>query len=68
MQLWQSGADPEFLVGGGASIQICQILPKNCMKLRKFWSVGGRPPGIRYWQWTHNQEVEKLDPYIIFDS
>ena len=43
-----SGADPGFLVGGGANpprgganTQICQIFPKNCMKLRKFWSVGG---------------------------
>ena len=38
-----SGADLEFPVGGGAipssggvKIQICQIFPKNCMKLRKF--------------------------------
>ena len=46
-----TGADPRFSVGGGANppgesanIQICQVFPKNCMKLRKFWSVGGRPP------------------------
>ena len=30
----------------GTNIQICQIFPKNCMKLRKFWSVGGRPPPL----------------------
>ena len=35
------GADPP---GGGANIQICQVFPKNCMKLRKFWSVGGGAP------------------------
>ena len=43
------GADPGFPVGGvaippdwgGANIQISQIFPKNCMKLRKFWSVVG---------------------------
>ena len=40
----RAGADPGFLVGGGANIQICQIFPKNCMKLRKFWSVGGALP------------------------
>ena len=28
----RAGADPGFLVGGGANIQICQIFPKNCMK------------------------------------
>ena len=45
-----AGADPGLLVGGGANIQICQIFPKNCMKLRKFWSMGrgggalGAPP------------------------
>ena len=40
-----AGADPGVLVEGGANIQICQIFPKNCLKLRKFWSVrGGRPP------------------------
>ena len=27
--------------GGGANIQIYQIFSKKCMKLRKFWSVGG---------------------------
>ena len=26
--LW-AGADPGFLVGGGANIQICQIFPKT---------------------------------------
>ena len=30
--LLEAGADPGFPVGGGA---------KNCMRLRKFWSVGG---------------------------
>ena len=41
-----SGADSGFLVGGGANIQICQIYPKNYLKLRKFRSVvcvGGTP-------------------------
>ena len=43
-----SGADPGFPVGGGANppggganIWFCQIFWKNCMKLRKFWAVGG---------------------------
>ena len=37
----------DYPVGGGvnppgcANIQICQIFPKNCMKLRKFLSVRG---------------------------
>ena len=59
-----SGADPGFLIGwganppgGGANIQICQIFPKNCMKLRKFWSMGGghapgAPPWIRHLYWV----------------
>ena len=44
------GANP---LGGGANIQICQIFPKNCMKLRKCWSVGGGgcPPWMRHWQY-----------------
>ena len=53
-----TGMDPGFLIGGGANppgrgpnIQICQIFPKKCMKLRKFWSVegvhaGGNPLGL----------------------
>ena len=32
------GADPP---GRGANILICQVFPKNCMQLRKIWSVGG---------------------------
>ena len=42
-----SGADPGFPVGGGANPlggRQHMILPnfaKNCMKLRKFWAVGG---------------------------
>ena len=45
------GADTGFPVGGGAhpwggaNIQICRVFPKNCMKLRKFWSVGGGGTG-----------------------
>ena len=49
-------ADPGFLVGGGANlpegganIQICQIFLKNCMKLRKFWSMGGTHRGRPHW-------------------
>ena len=44
------GEDPGFPIGGGTNPPGgCQhiILPnfvKNCMKLRKFWSVGGYPP------------------------
>ena len=37
-----SGADPGFPVGGGANLRFCQNFPKNCMKLQKFWVVGGR--------------------------
>ena len=40
-----SGADPEFPVGGGANPPgggaNIQIFPKNCMKLRTFWFIGG---------------------------
>ena len=38
-------ADQGFLVGGGANIQNCQIFLKKCMKLRKFWSMGGACTG-----------------------
>ena len=50
------GADPGFPVGGGANPpggrqhMILPNIPKNCMKLRKFWAVEGarrgrpRPP------------------------
>ena len=43
----RGGSNPP---GEGANIQFCQIFPKNCMKLRKFWSGVGvvrapaRPP------------------------
>ena len=47
------GADPGFpvggganLLGGGANLQFCQKFPKYHMKLRKFWAVGGRMPGV----------------------
>ena len=30
----------------GANIWFCQIFKKNCMKLRKFWGEGERPPMI----------------------
>ena len=36
----KTGADPGYLVGGGANIQFYQIFLKICMKLRKFGSVG----------------------------
>ena len=45
------GADPGFSVGGGADPPggrqhtILSKFPKNCMKSRKFWTVGGREPG-----------------------
>ena len=55
-----TGADTGFPIGGGINPPGggCQHtnLPdslKNCMKLRKFWSVGGRmlgaPPWICHW-------------------
>ena len=31
---------------GVLTYKICQIFPNNCMKLRKFWSVGGTPEPI----------------------
>ena len=46
-----TGADPGFPVGGGANPpggRQHMILPnfvKNCMKLRKFWAVGGARAG-----------------------
>ena len=48
------GADTGFSVGGGANPpggrQHTNLsdFPENCMKLRKFWSVGGAPPWIRH--------------------
>ena len=54
------GADPGFPVGGGTDPigggqhTILSNVPKNCMKLRKFWAVGGgggapgAPPQIRH--------------------
>ena len=45
-----AGADPGFPVGGGANPPggrqhtILQNFPKNCTKLRTFWSVEGEPP------------------------
>ena len=48
----RAGADPGFAVGWGANppgrganLQFWQNFPKNSMKLRKFWTVGGRAPG-----------------------
>ena len=32
--------------GGGADLRFCKKIPKKCMKLRKFWSVGGTPARI----------------------
>ena len=47
----QSGADPGFPVGGvptlwggGRQHTILSNFLKNCMKSRKFWTVGGRVP------------------------
>ena len=43
-----TGADPGFPLGGGANppggganLCFCQKFPKNHMKLRKFWVMGG---------------------------
>ena len=42
-----TGADSGFPIGGGAdfpggaNLQFCQIFQKTCMKLRKFWAMGG---------------------------
>ena len=44
-----SGPDPGFPIGGGANPpggrqhMILSNFAKNCMKLRKFWAMGGRP-------------------------
>ena len=61
-----SGADPGFPVGGSPTLQEGDVstvytslpdFPKNCMKLRKFWSVGvGGAPG----------ETPPLDPPLSF--
>ena len=46
-----TGADAGFPVGGGADPlggrqhTILLNFPKNCMKSRKFWAVGGGAPG-----------------------
>ena len=47
-----SGADPGFPIGGaptlwggvGCQHMILGNFVKNCMKLRKFWAVGGGAP------------------------
>ena len=42
-----SGADPGFPVGGAPTLEggeqymVLPNFPKNCMKLRTFWAVGG---------------------------
>ena len=48
----KSGADPEFPVEGAPALKegaptydIAKIFQKNCMKLRKFWAVGGGGEG-----------------------
>ena len=64
----KSEADLGFPVGGGANprgtnIQICQIFPKKCMKLRKCWSVGGHsraPLGSA----TVNVSITELSSWI----
>ena len=38
-----AGADPGFLQG---MVRQHTILPKNYTKLTKFWTVGGRTPGM----------------------
>ena len=45
------GTDPGFPAGGGTNPRgvgcqyaILPNFPKNCMKMRKFWAVGGRAP------------------------
>ena len=51
-RLEPSGADPGFPIGGDAKPSVGRqhmILPnfvKNCMKLRKFWAVGGHMLGV----------------------
>ena len=54
-----AGADPGFPIGGGANPRgeghqhtNLPDFPKNYMKLRKFWSVGGRTPGAPP-SWIH---------------
>ena len=39
-----TGADPGFLVGGGANIQICQIFPKKLHEIKKILVHGGHMP------------------------
>ena len=49
------GADPGFPEGRGANppgeaptYNFARFSPKNCMKIRNFWSVGGCPPWIHH--------------------
>ena len=53
--MYMSGADKGFPVGGGTDPPggrqhtILSNFPKNCMKLRKFWAVGGMRTGAPPW-------------------
>ena len=70
------GADPGFPVGGGANssggaltYNFTKIFQKICMKLRKFWAVGGHarsapldPPlyTTTYHTLSHRESVQLL--------
>ena len=51
LHVTNAGADPGFPVGwganpsGGTPTYDLPNFAKNCMKLRKFWTVGRRTPG-----------------------
>ena len=59
-----SGGDPGFPVGGGANppgdgrqhINLPDFL-QNCMKLRKCWSVGGRPHWISHCNYNRESRI-----------
>ena len=60
------GADPGFSVGGdadppgrGRKPMILANFPKNCMKLRKFWTVGGGRPLLDPPLWTPRRNMAR---------
>ena len=64
-----AGVDPGFSVGGsanppgrGCQPMILPNFPKNCMKLRKFWTMGGRAGGAPL---RSDTDMQKLNYVII---
>ena len=68
-----SGVDPGFSIGGGANPprrgrqpMILPNFPKNCMKLRKFWTVGGDAGSAPHRSATDSYALKS--PFILFKA